>query len=278
MKQTESKHSFAVLAIIGLIVSFFVLLSLFAYNNLLGKWSLSTKEADKLLKRRQYEKALVLLDNSEHKADSVAVFTEKGKVWMTLAWEHQNRTEWSTYGVNESDWLAVAEADSALYYLKKAAEASSTDIASRYHLAALYSDRGWYDDAHQTLLDILQIDSRHSPTRNMLGVLYVKMKRYPQGLREFSTAWELDNHNVSVAKNMASVYRIHFSMPDSAMVWMNRYLNLKPEKDPDASSIRKEMVEMLQRYPDFVLPEPSLWVDERAFSPRKPLFDFLTNR
>lgn len=260
--------SLPVIIIISLILSTFILSSFFIFGFVRTRWAPSSENADKLLKRRKYDQALAIIDQNKNADKNISLLIEKGRIWMTLAWENENKTGWANYGLDEKEWLKSRESDSSVTCFEKVLELDKNNRDAHYYLGIIFMDKGWYSAAQDHFLEILTINKNDFETRNILGVLYTRMRQYPQALREFQTAWKLDNNNISIAKNLAVLYRNNFNKPDSAMVWMNRYLNLNPQKDADAGKIRIDLSDMIKRYPEYKLEEPMEWYGKRSFTAR----------
>lgn len=268
MKNQKKGLSFPVVVIIGVIISALTLSSIFVFNYVNSRWSPSTENADRLLKRRKYEQAIAVIEKNDNADKNIPLLIEKGRIWMTLAWENENREGWSQYGLDESEWLKSAESDSSVKYFKKVLDLDKQNRDAHYYLGVIFMDKGWYSAAQEHFMDILNVDKDDFETRNVLGVLYTRMRQYPQALREFQAAWKLNSESVSTAKNLATLYRRNLNRPDSAMVWMNRYLNMNPQRDPDAGRMRVDLTDMIKRYPEHKLTEPMDWYGKRDFTAR----------
>ena len=125
-------------------------------------------------------------------------------------------------------------------------------------------EKGWFSVAETEFLSVLQIDSKHVNARINLGALYTEMKRFDLAEQELRNALNMEPDNPSIAKNFAYLYRFYIKKPDSAIIWANRYLNMEPQNDMDVNYVRNELVEMLQRYPEYTPKEPMTWKKERT--------------
>lgn len=260
--------SLPVVIIISIIISTFSLSTFLLFGYIRERWAPSTENADKLLKRRKYEKALAIIDQNDNADKNIPLLVEKGRIWMTLAWERENKNNWAQYGVDDKEWLKSKESDSSVACFKRALELDENNRDAHYYLGIIYMDKGWYSAAQDHFMEILNIEKDDYETRNVMGVLYTRMRQYPQALREFQAAWKLNSKDISIAKNLGSLYRLHLNRPDSAMVWMNRFLNMNPKNDPDASRIRNDLNDLIKRYPEYKLEEPMNWYGKREFTAR----------
>lgn len=260
--------SLPVIIIISFILSSSVLASFLLWNFVSSRWAPSTENADRLLKRRKYEKAMAIINQKDNVDRNIPLLIEKGRIWMTLAWEMQNRKGWSDYGLDEKEWMKSKESDSSVACFKRVLELDKNNRDARYYLGVICMDKGWHSEAQDHFMEILDNNVKDWETRNVMGVLYTRMKQYPQALREFQAAWKQNGEDISIAKNMGSLYRRYLNKPDSAMIWMNRYLNLNPQSDPDAGRIRVDLTDMIKRYPEYKLQEPMNWYGKREFDAR----------
>lgn len=260
--------SLPVIIIISIILSSFSIASFLLFGYVRERWAPSSENADKFLKRRKYSKAMAIINQNENSDKNIPLLLEKGRIWMTLAWENENKEGWANYGVNDKEWLKSKESDSSVACFKRVLQLDSDNRDALYYLGIIYMDKGWYSAAQESFMDVLDNNKNDFETRNLLGVLYTRMRQYPQALREFQAAWKLKDNDISVAKNLGSLYRLHLNRPDSAMVWMNRYLNMNPKRDPDAGRIRRDLSDMIKRYPEYRITEPMDWYGKRDFTAR----------
>lgn len=256
--------SFPVVLISGITTAFFLLITLVVIRTINVSWSPTAKNAQELIKKKKYAEALAVIEKAEKdREDNVPLLIEKGKVWFSLALEREKRTRWKNYGKEEKDWLNSPEAGKAEVVLKKAIELDPENPNAHYLLGLLYMEKGWFSVAETEFLSVLRVDRKHVNTLINLGVLYTEKKLFDLAEQELRKALSLEPDNPSVAKNLAFLYRFYLDKPDSAMVWANRYLNFEPENDMDINYVRSELVEMLQRYPEYTPKEPMKWKKER---------------
>lgn len=239
-----------------------------AFNFMQERWAPSRENAHRLLKRRKYDQAMAVIEKSENSSRNIPLLIEKGRIWMTLAWEKENREGWKNYGLDENEWLKSKESDSSVTSFKKVLLLDKNNRDALYYLSIISMDKGWYGAAEEYLMRLLKNNRNDDEGRNILGVLYSRKRQYSQALREFRTAWKINDKEISTAKNLATLYRQKFDQPDSAMVWMNRYLNMNPQRDSDAGRIRVDLEDMIRRYPEIKLTEPMNWYGKREFTAR----------
>ncbi len=268
--RTENGLSLPVILLSGIIAAIFLLVAVFTVRHVLGVWSPTKKNVEALLTKGRYREALALMETkgaSFH--DTSDAMVEAGKIWLALAWDRMNKEGWRSYGKNERDWMDVAEASKAESYLIQALEHNPSNTDAYYYLGMLYMEKGWYSLAEEQFLEVLKVRPDDVRTRQNLGVLYTRMDRLELGKKELLHANRVDPENASVMKNLAFLYRFYLDMPESAMVWANRYMNASPEGDLDINLVREELNEMLERYPDLTPEEPLLWKKPPKFTARR---------
>ncbi len=266
---SKKRLSLAVILISIVIAVFFLFVAVFFISRMNTELSPSVKNAEKLLEKRKYKGALALIEQAGHENDdNVEVLVAKGKIWFALAWQRENRTRWKDYGKDERDWLNSTEAGESEYFFKKAISMDPVNKDAHFFLGCLYMEKGWFSSAENEFLSVLRIDKNHTKTRINLGVLYTQMKRFDLAEKELRTAHKMEPEDPSIAKNFAYLYRFYLNKSDSAIAWANRYLNLDPQNDIDINYVRKELVEMLQRYPEFTPSEPMKWKKPKRFKSR----------
>ncbi len=261
--------SFPVILISGITAAFFILIGFLLIRRINTEWSPTVKTAQELLKKKKYAEALAVIEKAEEgQENNTSLIIEKGKVWFSLALEREKRSRWSSYGTDENDWLKSAEAEKAEVLFKRAARQSPNNKDAHYFLGLLYMEKGWFSLAETEFLAVLRGDKKNVKALLNLGVVYAEMKRFDLAEQELRRALHINQVEPAIAKNFAYLYRFYLDKPDSAIVWANRYLNMDPQNDMDINFVRKELEEMLLRYPEFVPNEPMTWKKPPLFKSR----------
>ncbi|MBD3347135.1 MAG: tetratricopeptide repeat protein [Chitinivibrionales bacterium] len=257
--------------LIGLICALFSIVAFFSIKFILGRWSPSLANSERLFKEMKYDEALAVISKIEPKSNNMSeLYTLYGKIWLARAWERQEKENWKNYGANVDDWLSCPEADKAEHYLKKAVQADPDNREARYYTARLYLEKGWFSRAESEYFEVLRLENEYIPAHIDLSALYVKTGNYDLAEKELKTVFSLDPDNPVAAKNLYVLYRFYKEIPESAMVWSNRYLNLDPKGDLDKYFIRENHKQMIERYPEFNLPDSQKWEkQDRRFKPTK---------
>jgi tetratricopeptide (TPR) repeat protein len=252
------------IVIIGLIAAFFILFAVIGVRLIVERLpGASGGDLDELIADKKYDQARALITrDSEGRTDPGELIAE-AKLWMALAWEKQNRGEWRAYGTNPRDWLNVEEADRAERALKKALKIDPDNVEAHYQLGNLYYERGWHSLAEAEYMDALREQGDHIESRINLGALYARVGKPDAAREELLEAHRLDSDNPRVAKNLSLLYRFKLHNPESSMIWANRYLNTAEQGDYDVNVVRRELLEMLERYPEYAPREPMDWREKR---------------
>lgn len=266
---TDKGLSFPVLLMSGVVAAFFILTTVLLVQYFQSQWSPSIKNAKKLFEDKKYHEALAVINKAEAgQEDNVFFKIEKGKIWFSLAIKRENNTRWRDYGKNDGDWLNSREALNAETELKKAIKLDPSNTEAHLYLGLLFIEKGWFSLAELEFLSILKKDKMHVDAINNLGIVYTEMKRFDLAEKEFRKALSIQPKDYSIAKNLAYLFNFYLDRPDSAIAWINRYLNLNPQNDLDVSFIRKDLEDMLQRYPEYQPPEEMLWKVDKRFEAR----------
>ncbi|MBD3320067.1 MAG: tetratricopeptide repeat protein [Chitinivibrionales bacterium] len=254
--------------LIGLVCAFFSLVSFFAVKHIFDTWSPTLSNSQQLFKDKKYDQALALAQKLRRsgKTDS-ELLTLVGKTWMAKAWKRQEKENWRNYGNDVDDWLQCPEAQNAQEALEKALELNPDNVEAHYYAGRLYLEKGWFYKAESQYLETLRLQKDYVPAYIDLAALYVKTNNYDHAESELKKAYAHEPENPSVSKNLYVLYQHYKEMPESAMVWANRYLNRNPGGDLDKYFIRENLEQMLERYPEVTLPDSRNWKQERRFKP-----------
>ncbi len=252
--------SFPVIVISGVTAAFFLMLTFIVLRYLFTQWSPSLEQVEALLSKGKYAEALGQLERvEENYKKSAPLLTLKGSAWLSLAIKKEQRSRWKEYGKDDREWLKSIEADKAEKYLKQAIDLDQQNSQAHLLLGILYMEKGWFSTAETEFLAVLHNNKDHVEARRHLGIIYTETGRYDLSEKELTYALMLDPENTSVMKNLCWLYRYYLDKPDSAIVWANRYLNMNPQNDLDINFVRKELLNMLNRYPEFSPQEPMTW-------------------
>ncbi|MBD3419945.1 MAG: tetratricopeptide repeat protein [Chitinivibrionales bacterium] len=268
MHRSRGLSTIAVITI-GVITAFFSLVSLLTIRHLMLQWSPKLSQAEKQFKQRKYDAALDRLNrldlNESRKPDA---YTLLGKIWLAKAWKHLDETRWRDYGKNENDWLDLQQAAKSMKYLQRALKLNSSHLEAHYYLGIVYMEKGWYSKAEAEFISVLNLKPDFYKAYHNLGALYTRMDRLEDAETALRKAYALAPDNPSAAKNMAVYFRYHAKLPDSAAAWANRYLNLNHQKDIERALIKRDLLELLDRYPEITLHEKQTWRKKKRFEDR----------
>ncbi|MCX7725254.1 MAG: tetratricopeptide repeat protein [Chitinispirillaceae bacterium] len=267
MKNSEGV-SFTFVIILGLLLSFLSLLVFFIVSSISDLFSPSLKNAEKnLLKGKTFE-ALKIAERIKN-GENYEKIILKGKIFLIKSIRKQKRDGWKKYGTDSLDWLKCAEADSAIFYFKKALKLKKDSPEAMYFLGVIYQQKGWYDEAEDAFLEVLRIEPTNINARLALATIYSATDRSEDALEKLMEAYKLEPQNPDVSKNIAFLYRYYLEIPESATVWFNRFLNLTTERDHNVSIAEGELDGLLKKYRDIVPENEQKWKKKRrTFAPR----------
>jgi tetratricopeptide (TPR) repeat protein len=231
----------------------------------------SLREVRNYVDNKKFDKALVEIDRMivQKGVGHSELLVEKGKIFLALAWEQQNRDGWRAYGTDKNNWLHSSYGDSAEGYFEYVIRRDPRYLDAHYYLGVLYMQRGWYSEAETEFMEILKRDRNHSNARASLGALYTSMGRYDEAESELHRAYNNDPENSMISRNCYALYRYYKENPESSMVWANRFLNGEGGKPFEYYYIKQDLLDMMERYPEVELSEEKKWKEEKRFKPRK---------
>jgi len=165
--------------------------------------------------------------------------------------------------------LKGEEIQKAEEYFKAAKKKKPSGDEPYFYLGIIYSEKGWFFEAESEFEKALDRDPSRIDVRVSMSSLLVKMRKYDNAEEQLRLACLKEPQNPLIAKNMAFLFRYYKDKPDSALRWFNRYLNNASSKDLDVSLAKKEFRDLIERYPEFIPPEPQTWKENRKrFIPR----------
>jgi tetratricopeptide (TPR) repeat protein len=252
--------SFPVILIIGSIISTLLVTAVSLIHIINLNYKPSLRNAERLMQRGRFEEALSFINQIN--SDSSEVTLLKAELYFYKALQQRKDEKWKTYGTNESDWFRSKEIDSAVVQLKKIVESEKDGkklSKAYYYLGHIYSEKGWFHEAEKQYEKVLQIDQNLKDARLGLSSVYVKLSRFSEAERLLRGTYLMLPDDPDVAKNMAYLYRYYIDLPESAIVWLNRYLNNARPRDLDINHCKNELEDLLQRYPEYHPTEPQNW-------------------
>lgn len=251
--------SFPVILVIGSIISTVLVTAIILVHFINLNFKPSLKNAERMMQKGRFEEALASINQIESSTSDVILL--KAELQFLKALQHRKDERWKTYGNDESDWFKSEEIDSAVVLLKKVVESEDGEKLSKacYYLGQIYSEKGWFYEAEKQFQKVLQIDPNHKDAKLALSSLYAKLSRFPEAESLLRNTFLEKPDDPDVSKNMAFLYRYYIDLPESAIVWLNRYLNNAQPRDLDVNHCRKDLEDLLQRYPEYCPIEPQSW-------------------
>ncbi len=266
----EKNRPVWVLVISGFIISVFAVTGILITRHLMYNSPDTLNEAESHFEKKRLNKALKSVESIRNK-DNPRYLLLKGKIWYGFARRYYDTTGWRDYGTNSDDWFDCSACDSAVQYLKAASEnEGSAGVEAKLVLSSIYIEKGWFSSAESILISLLREDRDNIKARINLAVVYSRTDRHKLAQSELRKTWRMDPGNPEVVKNMAVLYRYYIRDPDSAAVWMNRYLNIGVERDPEIYVIQRELRDILKRYPELKSELDTGWMEKKNITGRKP--------
>lgn len=265
--------SFPVILVIGSIVSTVLVTAILLVHIINFNFKPSLKNVERLMQRGRFEEALASINQIDSGSSDFILL--KAELLFFKALQDRKDEKWKTYGTNESDWFRSQEIDSAVAQLKRVVATEEGEKLSKacYYLGQIYSEKGWFYEAEKMFQKVLQIDKMHKDARLALSSLYAKLSRFPEAETLLRNTYHEKPTDPDVSKNMAYLYRYHIDLPESAIVWLNRYLNNAGPRDLDVNHSKNELEDLLQRYPEYCPVEPQSWRKKgREFKARTSSF------
>lgn len=251
--------AFPLILVLGSIISSAVLTVIILIHLIHANHSPTIKNAERLVKQGHYVEALSSVSQIDSGCNRLSIL--KAKIFIFIALQNQNQNRWKNYGTDETDWFKSEEIDSAMRLLKNVIGSGDLEFYSdaHFYLGMIYNEKGWFYQAEDEFLKVLKKKPFHIDARLTLSSVYVKEKRYVDAEKELRLGYKSDPDNPDIAKNMAFLYRYYIDMPESAIVWFNRYLNCAHPRDININDARIQIEDLLQRYPEYSPSESQAW-------------------
>jgi tetratricopeptide (TPR) repeat protein len=264
----KNKLSVPVIVLSGLLLAGLSLLVFLLLQFIINRFSPSYSNAERLLRSGKLDEAFVITEGI--KTESAEKMLLRGKIFLAKSLQQQKKSGWRHYGNDTHDWLQGPEVDSALACFNKARFLKGGDHAlAMYYLGVVYKEKGWFQDAEDALQESLRLDPDNINARLALSSLFSQIDNLPKAMQLLDEAYQLAPNNPQVAKNTAFLYRFHLEIPESSIVWLNRYLDLAEPGDIDINEAKIEIQELLARYPEYAPKETPAWKKkQRQFKPR----------
>jgi len=275
-KPKKKGLSFTVILVSGILFSVLIFASVIALRYIEYNFTPSVKSSERLLKKGRPQQAMAALNKAKAsgaKQNDSKTLLLRGKILFAVLIEQLKEEKWGSYGVNPKNWLSHPLADEAEKCFLEAIEKSPDNPEIRQVLGNLYREQGRFAEAEKVLKSAIELDETDVETFLALGLLYAESERFALAQEKLYNAWELDKNNSKTAKNIGYFYRYYKEVPESSIVWFNRYFDSNPRRDPDINFVRAELQNLIERYPEFDAGESSAQTfhnrgANRKFSPR----------
>jgi tetratricopeptide (TPR) repeat protein len=119
------------------------------------------------------------------------------------------------------------EVTSQIAALAEKIELNPGDIELRIDIGNLYYENHMYDQAMESYLVAVDMDSTHAGARLNLGSLYADLGRFDKAIEELNAAHELEPDNAMILSNLGSAYYAAQKFPEAVDSFL-RALELDP--------------------------------------------------
>lgn len=267
IRSDKRGFSLTVSLITGFILALVALGVYLGVHRLSIQFSPTQSNAERYLRQGKFDEALALVQQMT--GDTYRVSLLKGRAFLAQGIGQRREDAWHTYGTNSHDWLTGAVIDSALGWFKRALSQDPQAALVHYYLGIVYKEKGWFEVAAEELQQALTLDTESVDTYLALASLAAATHHPTDAVTTLQNAYRIAPNNADVAKNMAVLYRFYIQEPESAMVWLNRYLNIADRRDIATNMAINEMRELLERYPEYAPKTVQPWQQQRSFKARK---------
>ncbi|MDR0307333.1 MAG: tetratricopeptide repeat protein [Chitinispirillales bacterium] len=275
VKTKKKGLSFTVILISGIFASVLIFASVVTLRYIHDSFTPTVSSSERLLRRGKPREAMRVLNKSTAaKQNDSRTLLLRGKILFSILIEQLKQEKWGSYGVNPNNWISHPMAEEAEKCFLEAMEKLPDNIEVRQVLGNLYREQGRFGEAELVLRSALNLDENDAETYFALGLLYAESERFTTAEKTLLKAWELDKNSSKIAKNIAYFYRYYKEIPESSIVWFNRYFDLNPRRDTDINLARAELNNLLERYSEFDNRDPQSTQSglnrgaNRKFSPR----------
>ncbi len=250
-----------------LVVVIFALTVFVTVRHIASTYKPSSQTVTNLVRKGKIQEAYAFAEKlDESSADQIIA---KAKVLIAMSLKSQEQDRWRNFGQNPSNWLNDDSSKKAVELLQYALQIDTSSAEAYCLLGVVQKEMGMFESAEQNLHKAILLNNPECDCFLALASLYTMQSKLPDAEHLLQSASNRFPENVSVMKNLGLLYRHYLQMPDSAIVWMNRYLsNTKPE-DRAAGPVKQELRELLQRYPEYASVDTSAWGRTRKFTQRK---------
>ena len=250
-----------------LVVMVTIFAGIIMVNHIRYNYTPSAKTIERLIGKGKLDEAHAMVYKT--KLTTAGVDILKAKVHIALSLKEHSDNHWQTFGVNPEDWLDDDNSRVAVDLLKDAIALDPSSAVAHCLLGVVLKEMGKLDEAEENLLSARNLDPSSVDSYLALSSLYALQSRYNDAENVLRSASTLHPENPYIMKNLGFLYRFHIQKPESSIVWLNRFLSNADPNDNDIGVAKAEFRELIQRYPEVVQVDTTVWGIKRNFIARE---------
>ncbi len=250
-KLSKHTHSLIFVIVIAIIIASTVAGILFAVGSLTGEIKGSHDVMVEKFNSGEPEEALKELDKlpPEKRGTSESLIWY-GKSWYLKAYKEHGDTRWADYGKDSSDWFKGKAVDNAVHFLKQSLSDSSTRAEATFYLALIYMQKGWYDKSERAFKELFLVDKNHREGLLNFAVLKTRTDSYESALKILGMGINQYPEEAEYYKNVFIIYNSHLVDYKKAVEFGDLYLKKAKQGDVGAIRIRRDLIDILARFPE----------------------------
>ncbi len=250
-KKNPQNRSLLFVLILGTSLSFATVAIIFLVQYLSSGMGRSISSMEDSYKSGNPSEAIAILDQLDpiERGTSTSMLWY-GKSWYLRAYEEQQKSRWSEYGKDSSDWFKGVSADNAVHYLKRASEDPETEAEASFYLGLIYIQKGWYDKSERMFQNLFRLEPTHREGILNYAILKSRQWNYDQAASILLRGVEAYPDFAEYPKNLFWIYSQHLNNYEDAVVYGDLYLSNATRGDVSIIRVRSEMTDIFARFPE----------------------------
>jgi tetratricopeptide (TPR) repeat protein len=249
------------------IIVLFSLTAIITIHHIVSNSKPSSDTVERLIRKGKIDKAYSFSEKLDEKG--VNQLVAKAKALIAISLKNQEDDLWKSFGTDPANWLDE-NSKKAVELLETALQIDSGASEVYCLLGVVQKEMGNFESAELNLRRAIHQNSTDPQCYLALASLFTLQEKITDAEQILIDASSRFSENLSVMKNLGYLYRYYLHKPESAIIWMNKYLTKTSSDDRSSGSVKQELRELLQRYPEYANVDTSAWVGgNRKFTQRK---------